>query len=200
MRDIQARCSAGKPSNKTSPNTSGGYNRKPHPMPAIGAVRVKSRREMSRQNPKCPYPDGHMQHAVVVLVPLTLDDLLHLGSAPPWIVNGISPPSPAPHWRPGPPDPAGPSVRPWARSGDPRAATVRQSPHVLRDESDAGAPRKGQSLAPPRVWHSLRGQQPTPAPIEYQQPSSRKIWAYSSPPASPEHHPPATCPVRSTFL
>jgi hypothetical protein len=43
----------------------------------VRAVRIERRREMAGKYPEDPDPDRDMEHAVIVLVLLTLDDFFH---------------------------------------------------------------------------------------------------------------------------
>jgi hypothetical protein len=44
-------------------------------------VSVEVGGEVSGENPEGPNPDGHVQHAVVAFVALSLDDSLHSGGS-----------------------------------------------------------------------------------------------------------------------
>jgi len=77
MRDVGSRLAAGEASCESAPDTGGGYNRQPDPVAAVRAVRIKISRKMARENPEYPYPDGDVEHAVVVLVLFTFNDFFH---------------------------------------------------------------------------------------------------------------------------
>jgi hypothetical protein len=46
-------------------------------MTAVWAVRIKISRKMAGENPEHPYPDGDVEHTVVVLVLFTFNDFFH---------------------------------------------------------------------------------------------------------------------------
>ena len=44
---------------------------------AIRAVRIKNSGKMAGENPEHPYPDGDVEHTVIVLVLFTFNDFFH---------------------------------------------------------------------------------------------------------------------------
>jgi hypothetical protein len=77
MRNVRPWLAAGKASRKSAPHANGGHDGKPNPVTAIRAVRVKIGREMAGENPENPYPDGDVEHAVIVLVLFTFNNFFH---------------------------------------------------------------------------------------------------------------------------
>lgn len=77
MRDVRARLAAGKPAGISAPRADGCYDGEPDPMAAVRAVSVEIGRKMAGQDPENPYPDGYVQHAVIILVSFTLNNFFH---------------------------------------------------------------------------------------------------------------------------
>src|SRR6476646_9562600 len=77
MRNVRLGLAAREPPSESTPDTNGGYNRQPDPVAAVRAVRVKISRKMAGKNPENPYPNGDVEHTVIVLVLFTFNDFFH---------------------------------------------------------------------------------------------------------------------------
>jgi len=77
VRDVRARLTPGQSAGQSTPCDERQDNRQPDPVPTVRAMSIKCRGKMAGQNPKNPYPDGDMEHAVVILIFFTVNDFFH---------------------------------------------------------------------------------------------------------------------------
>src|SRR6185312_15824408 len=81
MGNVRLWLSAGQPTGEAAPGANRSHKREPDPVAAVWAVGVEISLQMARENPESPNPDGNVQHTVIVLVLLALNNFLHsLGS------------------------------------------------------------------------------------------------------------------------
>jgi hypothetical protein len=81
MRDVRPGLAAGEASGESTPDTDGGYDGKPDPMAAVRAVRIKISSKMAWKNPEYPYPNGDMEHTVIVLVLFTFNETFFMNDS-----------------------------------------------------------------------------------------------------------------------
>jgi hypothetical protein len=77
VRNVRAGLAAGKTSGESAPDADCGYDCQPDPVTAVRAMGVKIGGEMAGENPEHPYPDGDVEHAVIVLVLFPFNDFFH---------------------------------------------------------------------------------------------------------------------------
>src|SRR6185437_5302463 len=74
MGNVRLGLSAGQPTGEAAPGANRSHNREPDPVAAVWAVGVEISLQMARENPESPNPDGNVQHTVIVLVLLALNN------------------------------------------------------------------------------------------------------------------------------
>src|SRR6476469_3541320 len=77
VRNVRAGLAAGKASGESAPDADGGYGCQPYPMAAVRAMRIEISCKVAGENPENPYPDGDVEHAVIILVLFTFNDFFH---------------------------------------------------------------------------------------------------------------------------